>query len=78
MDRVLAILIGWPVAFLILKYRRAVKEFIGDVGFAEKYLGMGGTNTFIVLVGILLFIGSLMWAVGSLQSILQVTAGRFF
>jgi hypothetical protein len=45
MDRILVILIGWPVAFLILKYRRPIKEFIGNVGFAEKFLGMGGTNT---------------------------------
>lgn len=78
MDRYIAILIGWPLAFLMLRYRRAIREFVGDIGFAEKYLGMGGTNTFIVIVGILLFIGSLMYALGTLQSLLQSTIGRFF
>jgi len=78
MDRVLAILIGWPVAFLIFKYRRPLKEFIGDVGFAERYLGAGGTNTLIVIIGILVFIGSMMWAAGTLQGLVQGSLGRFF
>lgn len=78
MERYLAIIIGWPLAFLILRYRRAIKEFIGEIGFAEKILGMGGTNTFIVLVGILLFLGSLMYALGTLQSLLQGTIGKLF
>jgi len=77
MDKILAILIGWPVAFLILKYRRVVKEFTGDFAIAEKYLGMGGTNTFIVLFGILIFIGSLMYALGTLEGVLEATFGRF-
>ncbi len=77
MDKVLAILIGWPVAFLFLKYRRPIKEFTGDFAWAEKYLGMGGTNTFIVIIGILTFVGSLMYALGTLDGLLQATFGRF-
>lgn len=78
MDRFLAVIIGCPTAFLILRYRRAIKEFIGEVGFAEKYLGMGGTNTLIVIIGILVFVGSLMWGLGTLQKLLQGTVGNFF
>ena len=78
MDRILVILIGWPVAFLILKYRRPVKEFIGNVGFAEKFLGTGGTNTLVVIIGFLVFIFSLMYAVGTFDGFLQGTFGRFF
>lgn len=77
MDKVLAILIGWPLAFLFLKYRRPIKEFTGDFAWAEKYLGMGGTNTFIVLFGVLIFILSLMYALGTLEALLQATFGRF-
>lgn len=78
MDKVLAILIGCPLAFVILYYRRALREFIGDIGFAEKYLGMGGTNTLIVIIGILVFIGSLMYAMGTLQSLIEATVGSIF
>lgn len=78
MDRFLAAIIGMPIAFVILYYRRAIKEFIGDVGFAEKIFGVGGTNVLIVVIGILVFIGSLMYSLGTLQSFLQGTVGMFF
>ena len=78
MDKVLAILIGWPFAFLMLRYRRQIKEIVGDVGFAEKIFGMGGTNTFIVLLGIVIFILCLMYALGTLQSIIDSSLGPLF
>ena len=78
MDRYLAVLIGCPLAFLILWKRRAIREFVGDISFAERFLGMGGTNTFIVLLGIFLFIGSLMYGLGTLQSFLKATVGKLF
>ncbi len=78
MDRFLVVIIGFPLALLILKYRRPIKEFVGEIGFAEKFLGMGGTNTFIVLIGILVFFLSLMYALGTLQSLLKNTLGGFF
>ncbi len=78
MDKILAILIGWPVAILILKYRRQVKEFIGNVDFAEKYLGSGGTNTLVVIISLLIFIFTLMYAVGTFEGFLKSTTGRFF
>lgn len=78
MDRFLVIILGCPAAFLILYYRRAVREFIGNVDFAEKFLGAGGTNTFVVLLGILTFILSLMYGFGTLQSMLIGSFGRFF
>lgn len=78
MDRWIALLIGCPLGFVIMYFRRPIKEFIGEVGFAEQYLGMGGTNTLVVIIGILVFIGSLMYALGTFQEILQGTLGRFF
>ncbi|OGJ41916.1 hypothetical protein A3B60_00840 [Candidatus Peregrinibacteria bacterium RIFCSPLOWO2_01_FULL_39_12] len=78
MDKFLAVIVGMPLAFVILYYRRAIKEFIGDVSFAEQYLGMGGTNTLIIIIGFLVFIGSLMYALGTLQSLTDATLGRFF
>ena len=78
MDRFIAVIVGLPLAFLLLYYRRSVKEFIGNVGFAEKYLGVGGTNTLIVIIGILLFVGSLMYAMGTLQSFFKGSIGTLF
>jgi len=78
MDRFLAVIIGCPLGFVIMYYRRAIKEFFGEIGFAERILGVGGTNTFIVLVGILVFIGSLMYSLGTFQSLLNGILGRFF
>jgi C4-dicarboxylate transporter len=66
------------VSFLMLKYRGQVKQFTGDIDFAEKYLGSGGTNTLIVIVAILLFVGSLMYVTGTLDSLLQNTFGGLF
>lgn len=77
MDKVLAILIGWPVAFLIFRYRWQLKQFIGDVQFAEKHIP-GGTNNLILLFGFAVFLGSLMYAVGTLQSLVETFAGPFF
>ena len=78
MDRLLALIIGCPLGFVMMYFRRAIKEFIGEVGFAEKYLGVGGTNTFVVLVGMLVFIGSLMYSLGTFQSFLSDSIGTFF
>ncbi len=78
MDRWIALLLGCPLGFVIMYFRRSIKEFIGEVGFAEQYLGMGGTNTLVVLIGMLVFIGSLMYSLGTFQSLLGNTLGSFF
>ena len=66
------------VSFLMLKYRGQVKQFTGDIDFAEKYLGSGGTNTLIVIVAVMLFIGALMYVTGTLDSLVQNTFGDLF
>ncbi len=60
-------LIGMTAGILILVYRSAIKEFIGTVGFAESWFGMGGTWTFLALMGISVFIFSLLWMTGTFQ-----------
>lgn len=78
MDKWIVVIISWPIAYLMLKYRRAVKEFTGDIGFAEKIFGMGGTNTFIIIFAMLVFILSLMYALGTLQNLFSSLLGPFF
>jgi hypothetical protein len=69
-------IIGMAIGFLILVFRPQIKDFTGDIGFAERYLGSGGTWTFLAGLGALIFIFSLMWATGTLQSFLTNTFGR--
>ena len=76
--RILALILGSVTAYLLLRYRRPIKEFTGDMAIAEKIFGAGGTNTFIVVFALLVFIGSLMYAAGTLDAIIQGTVGRFF
>ncbi len=78
MDRILAAVLGLPLALIILKFRSHIKNFTGDIGFAERYLGTGGTNTFIIILAFVLFIGSLMYAMGTLQAIIVGVLGGLF
>ncbi len=78
MDRVIVAIIGIPVAFLIMVYRAKLKEFTGEIAFAEKYLGVGGTYNLFILIGMVVFIFSVMYMFGSFQEIFAATLGRFF
>ena len=64
--------------FLLVVYREKVKGQTGEVGFAEQYLGSGGTYTFYLLLGIAFFVGGLMWATGSIQLWFFENLGKFF
>ncbi len=76
--KIFVLILGSVIAFLMLKYRTHVKNFTGDIGFAEKIFGIGGTHTFIVFLGILVFLFSLMYALGTLEVLLDKVLGRFF
>jgi len=78
MDRVLVLLIGAPLGLCFIVYRFQLKEFTGEIGFAEQYLGSGGTYNLYILIGILVFIGSIMYALGTLQEVFIGTLGKFF
>ena len=71
-------LIGFPLSFLIIIYRAKIKMFTGDIGFAEKYLGSGGTYSLFVLIGVATFLITLMYITGSLQSVLNSLLGPLF
>lgn len=68
-------LFAMALGFGILVFRGRIKDMTGSIGFAERYLGPGGTWTFFILLGIALFIGGLMWATGTLQDFLLKTFG---
>jgi len=60
-------LIGLILSFLLIIYRVPVKHFMGDIGWAEKYFGPGGTFTALLLIGVFGFIFSLMIMTGTLD-----------
>ena len=78
MDRFLVCIIGIPLAFLLLYYRKPIKDFIGEIAFAEKIFGMGGTYTFLIFLAFFVFLGSLMYAMGTLQTLVGDYLGPIF
>ncbi len=78
MKKFLIVIVCWVASFAMLKFRRQVKDFIGNVDFAERFLGSGGTNTLVVLLALVLFFGSIAWATGALGSVLDSFLGPLF
>lgn len=71
-------LIGAILSILLIIFRVRVKHFMGDIGWAERYFGPGGTFTALLLVGVFGFFISLMIMTGTLDLILSGFANRFF
>jgi len=78
MDRYLVLIAGITTAFLLLKYRVQLKHFMGDVAWAQKIFGGGGTYTLIMILAFVAFFGSLMYFFGTFQAILHDYLGPFF
>ncbi|MCC7356073.1 MAG: hypothetical protein IT410_00445 [Candidatus Doudnabacteria bacterium] len=59
----------FALGVLMMKYTVKVTEFMGTVGFAEKYMrsGFAGTYTWYRLVGLLFCILAVLWIFGVLN-----------
>jgi hypothetical protein len=64
--------------FLLIVFREKVQMMTGNIGFAEQYLGSGGTFTFLLLLGVAMFIGGLMWSTGTIQAFFGSKLGTYF
>ena len=78
MDRIIVALIGIPLGFVIMIYRYKLKQFSGNITWAEKYLGSGGTYNFYILLGLVIAIISLMYALGTFQDFFTNYLGPIF
>lgn len=67
-----------PAGILMVIYTDKIERFTGEIPFAEKYIGSGGTFTFLKLSGLLISILSFMWVTGGLQPLLRSLFGVFF
>ena len=70
MDRVLVLIFGVGLGYVLIRYNAKMKEIVGSLDWVDKYLGAGGTYLFLKLVGLLLIVFSFLYAVGTLQDIL--------
>ncbi len=71
-------LIGAVLSLLLVIYRVKVKHFTGDIGWAERYFGPGGTFTALLLIGIAGFFVSLMVMTGTLDLLFGSVGEKFF
>ncbi len=78
MDRVIVFLLGLPLGILIMIYRNQLKEITGDIDWAERNLGSGGTYTLIIIIGIVVSVLSVMYGFGTLQAMFRGSFGMFF
>jgi|WetSurMetagenome_2_1015567.scaffolds.fasta_scaffold36573_3 hypothetical protein len=78
MDRIFVLIFGVPLGVLMMIYRVQIKSVTGDIGWAERNIGGGGTYTLIAIIGLLVSILSLMYALGTLQEFMVNNLGGFF
>lgn len=78
MDRIIVFLFGLPLGILMMVYRNQLKEITGDIDWAERNLGSGGTYTLIIMIGALVSILSVMYGFGTLQALFESSLGSFF
>lgn len=55
---------GLIAPYFIVKHREVIIEITGKFGWAERYLGMGGSYTVVVLFAVFLFFFSLLYITG--------------
>jgi len=71
-------LIGVILSILLVAYRVPVRNFVGQIKWAEDRFGSGGTYTLMVLVGIFGFFFSLTYMVGGFDVIFGDSGLDFF
>ncbi len=77
MDKVIIGVLGLPVGLLMMIFRYKIVQFFGKIEWAERNLGGGGTYTLVIIVGVIVWIGSLMYALGTFHQLVGFL-GAFF
>ena len=63
--RFLVLIVVIFVSILMIRYREWLVRQIGKSGWAEHYLGAGGTYTMWILIALLFIILAMFWAFGA-------------
>lgn len=77
MQKVFWGLLGLYISFLMIRYREKIVNFTGKIGWAETYLGRGGTYNAMILIAIIFFFWSILYMTGNLDFIFG-GLGKFF
>ena len=67
-----------PAGIIMVWKSTQIGDFTGELDFAEKIFGSGGTYSFIKFFGIAVTLLSIMWLTGGPQVFLQDHVGKFF
>lgn len=78
MNKIIVALVGFPLSFIFIIYRAKIKQFTGNIAFAERYFGSGGTYTLMLLIGIGIFVMTLLYITGTMQAMLKAVFGPLF
>ena len=70
-------LMGILLSYVMVRYREQVVNWVGKIGWAERYLGMGGTYNAMILFAIGLFLFSILYMTGNIDFIFG-GLGKFF
>ena len=65
-------------SFLLIKYRERIVGITGKFSWAEKYLGMGGTYRFFVILGVIVFLWGVASITGTTDILLKPLGGVMF
>ncbi len=75
--KLLIFLLGFPIALLMMIYRERIVNFTGKMTWAEQYLGSGGTYNLVIIVAVVVWLGCMMYALGSFDQIFGLFAFLF-
>ena len=64
-------------SFFLIKYRERIVGVTGKFQWAEKYLGMGGTYRFFVILGVFSFLWGVASITGTTDVLLSPLRGVF-
>lgn len=70
--------LGFIAGLTIVVYREKLKRIVGDLSSFEKYFGPGGTYTGILIIGMCIAIGSVLFMTGTIQNLALKFLGPIF
>jgi hypothetical protein len=77
MTKVLIFILSIPLALAMMIYREKIIRFTGKFEWAEHKIGPGGSYTMIIIVALIIWIGSMMYALGSFDQLFGFLSAFF-
>ena len=78
MSKIITGLFGIAFGIFVLIHFKNVKDFFGDIAWAERHFGSGGTYTLIKLIGIGISVFSFLYMTGTLEDFIDMIGLKKF